>query len=193
MTLKQKIGLGIVVCVSIPLVWQLIFLLGESKRQQASRAAARGDIAHLGQLLDAGVSPNAYVRLETDSSWFWIIRQTFQHGDNGAFGKPLILTAAESNNIQEVYFLLEKGANVNSAGGAGETALLQAARHGNLEMAKLLLAHGADPYACYKGGGGNHSPYPAVEALLENARAHWVTNDHRKTHEHRIHPAGDNL
>ena len=174
-------------------MYQTLWLMGEAKRQAASRVAARGDVAELRSLLDSGVSPNSYVRTEEDPQWFWIVRQTFQHGDNKALAKPLILTAADANNSEEVDLLLSRGASPNAPDGGGMTALWVAVHQGNVFMAQDLLRHGADPYAGPKGSPAPSSMDQKMEAMLDDARKHWVVNDGRKNHDHRLQPAGDNL
>jgi len=63
----------------------------------------------------------------------------------------LVFAAGEGGNdsqspgqIAAVKLLLERGARVDAANFAGDTALHEAARRGYLESIRLLLAHGAD-------------------------------------------------
>jgi ankyrin repeat protein len=56
---------------------------------------------------------------------------------------PLLIAASANGNIDVVRLLLARGANVNDADGVGITPLVAAANVNDLEVAKLLLAHGA--------------------------------------------------
>jgi len=70
---------------------------------------------------------------------------------------------------------LEHGANANYRYSAGYSPLLTAAANGRLDIAKLLLAHGADPHAttttenprCPLPRSANH---PEVAAVVSGAR-----------------------
>jgi ankyrin repeat protein len=55
-----------------------------------------------------------------------------------------LLTAAQTNDLATVKNLLEKGVDVNMRGPDRNTPIMEAAYAGHLEMAKLLLVHGAD-------------------------------------------------
>ena len=59
-------------------------------------------------------------------------------------GVSVLVVAAHSGHRKLVAFLLEKGADIN-ADKAGYTALHAATLRGDLDMVKLLLAHGANP------------------------------------------------
>ena len=56
-----------------------------------------------------------------------------------------LLLAAGKGDIPAVTALLDKGANVNAENGHGITALYYAADQANVDLAKLLLARGANP------------------------------------------------
>ena len=65
-------------------------------------------------------------------------------------GSTALVAATEANDTATVSLLLQKGANVNSAGlfyavaVPGQTPLMNAAAHGNVDVIKMLLAKGAD-------------------------------------------------
>ncbi len=58
--------------------------------------------------------------------------------------RPLICIATMFSQLNTVKMLLKNGANVNDLDGSGVTPLMFAAREGNIEMVKFLLAKGAD-------------------------------------------------
>lgn len=85
-------------------------------------AVARGDGAMLDALLDAGVAPDGVVPC-----------------------KALDL-AIDLDRLALAERLLKAGARANPmAADAVDVPMLSAARHGNVEAARLLLRHGADP------------------------------------------------
>ena len=60
-------------------------------------------------------------------------------------GQPLIVLAAEKNNYDLLAYLVDNGADVNALDiYTGETALIKAARNGNLEMVIKLLGANAN-------------------------------------------------
>jgi ankyrin repeat protein len=65
----------------------------------------------------------------------------------GTVGRPNItplLAAASSSNPDMVRYLITKGARVDVKDAVGQTALMNAAAFGSIEVIKLLLARGAD-------------------------------------------------
>lgn len=85
-------------------------------------AARHGRIENARLLLDAGADVNAAA----------------------PNGESALVTAAFSGQGKLAAFLLERGANPNDAG-AGYAALHTAVLRGDLELVKVLCAHGADP------------------------------------------------
>ena len=67
-----------------------------------------------------------------------------------------VADAAMGRDIEAVRSLLDQGADANAAHGDGMTGLHWAARHGDTEMAAMLIAVGADPGAVTRIGG--HTP-----------------------------------
>ena len=61
----------------------------------------------------------------------------------GKFRDTALSAAAENNCIAIVQYLLEQGADTEIADVMGWTPLIDASRHGHLEVAKCLLEHGA--------------------------------------------------
>jgi ankyrin repeat protein len=60
-------------------------------------------------------------------------------------GSTPLLAAAGENCVDTVAFLLDRGADVNAKNGDGWTALIKAASGNFPGVARVLLAHGADP------------------------------------------------
>ena len=60
------------------------------------------------------------------------------------FESSALLDATDANDTASVRLLIEKGADVNAKNLIGDTPLMNAAGHGNLEVMKMLLAKGAD-------------------------------------------------
>src|SRR4051812_8112735 len=106
--------------VVIAVLWWTTALSGEARRQEAMDAAQQGDTARLSRLLDEGVSPNAYVRTETPG-WFWILRQSFDRGDNRIFERALISQAAYGHHTRTAALLLSRGADPNAGSADGLT------------------------------------------------------------------------
>ena len=134
-------------------------------------AARYGDIEMIATLLDAGA--------EIDGP-----------GPN----TPLLLAAGSPTGDPALAYLLERGADPSRTDEAGHSALLHAASRHSLTCARLLVEHGADPFAPptakVRGGVnvlhmaaiGNRSGHESPEVLefllaLPNARAHLDVRD----------------
>lgn len=62
-----------------------------------------------------------------------------------ARGLALLVRAAQARRLVALQLLLDLGADVDEADSDGRTALHQAAHDGDLDIARLLVEHGADP------------------------------------------------
>lgn len=109
-------------------------------------AAARGGSVKAVQLLVAhGADVNAKERLRGQTALMWAVEQ--QHAD---VGRTLLEHGADIHARSNVWHQLENTAgNTNPAGDfemahGGSTPLLFAARHGDVETARVLLDAGAD-------------------------------------------------
>ncbi|OKL62495.1 hypothetical protein UA08_02536 [Talaromyces atroroseus] len=122
-------------------------------------AAARGDTRSIVTLLSHGADPNIIdvqlsgplsnaaaqgysvaVRLLLEAGAHTDIR----HSSGARKGSPLNVAARNATDILLLKSLLDFGADVNSSGNDGRTALAHAARKDNASFAMLLLEYGAD-------------------------------------------------
>lgn len=90
------------------------------------RAARKGQVNEIGRLLDAGADIEA-------------------HGGFFSLGQAPLGSAAYEGRKEAVEYLISRGADVGAKGEFGETVLWAAVSRGHLEIAKLLIDHGADP------------------------------------------------
>ena len=123
-------------------------------------AAKNGDAATIRALLRKGVNVNAKMRDGTTA----LMQASFNsyRGDpvksvqallakgadvnarDGGGKTALMLAAYGEKNSEVIHALLGKGANVNAKDNKGGTVLMLASWYGNLELAKILLAKGAE-------------------------------------------------
>ena len=118
-------------------------------------AAARGDLAHVQELVEQGVSKEKTGFHGETPLWaasrkchLDVVRYLVEQGammekadSNGC--TPLIM-ASIYGHLDVVRYLLGQGAHSNNATDAGTTPLHYAAQYGHLEAAQLLMVHGAD-------------------------------------------------
>ena len=78
-------------------------------------------------------------------------------------GETLLHLAVSSNRTDVLLYLLEQSLAIDEPDSCDQTALHLAANEGNLEMVKILLEHGADPFL-----GRNSSFLPMSIALGSN-------------------------
>ena len=72
---------------------------------------------------------------------------------NKSLGETLLHRAARNNRVDVVKFCLESDVcDVNARDNAGYTPLHECSSRGNLEVARLLLEHSAEPNASATGG-----------------------------------------
>lgn len=88
-------------------------------------------------------------------------------------GKTIVFAAVDTGDAAYVRALVEAGANAKRANDYEVPPLAEAARTGNLEMCKILLAGGADPNAAPAGfpllfGPVNEDHLDVVRLLLES-------------------------
>lgn len=119
--------------------------------------------------------------------------------DRGADLEPSVVEAAMKGDVEGVRALLRTGADVNATQGDGMTALHWAAEHGNAELARVLVAAGANVRAVTRLG--DYTPLHiaarggasgVVGALLEaGADVHARTSAGGVTPLHYAAAAGD--
>ena len=76
-----------------------------------------------------------------------------------------MMNAVQSNKLNALQLLIKAGADVNAQDNRGFTALHRAAEMGHLEIAKELLATGADKHIAAQG----HTALSLAEARQEAA------------------------
>ncbi|MDP9242584.1 MAG: ankyrin repeat domain-containing protein [Actinomycetota bacterium] len=122
-------------------------------------AAALGDVARVGEILDAepfivsALAPDGFSALHLAA--FFAQPSVAQllvdrdadvnvEADNSSHVQPLH-SAVAGRDVRCVQILLDAGANVDGRQHGGWTALMAASEHGDLEVVRSLLAVGADP------------------------------------------------
>lgn len=133
---------------TIRLLVILILVTPSCKKNLVARPQSEDakNAAKITQLLDGGTSPNEY------------------------FGnKPMLSVAASGGSAEVVALLLKRGADVKQRGRlTGRTALFDAAKREELEIATLLLDAGADPQA------QNHAGETALQVAALAQRSAMV-------------------
>ncbi|MGC2817877.1 MAG: ankyrin repeat domain-containing protein, partial [Candidatus Acidiferrum sp.] len=98
------------------------------------------------------------------------------HAKGDSQDQPLLEKAVLRGDAAKVKELLEKGTSPNQKSRFSEPLLVIAGRYGGLEIARQLIAHGADPFAHISGGGdalwsaAAHGHEQIVTHLLEKAK-----------------------
>lgn len=120
-------------------------------------AATQGDSETVAVLLSHGAAVNARaengwtaVTLAAATGQAAVVKQLLEAGADAniadIYGWTPLMRAVDSDRAEVVRVLLQnKSVRVNARDDQGETALHHAAAGGSLEIARLLLAHGADP------------------------------------------------
>lgn len=137
------------------------------------QAAMYGDAALLGYLLDHGAEVNAtnddgataLMRAAGDYDKVNVLLERGAKVDaKSALGRtPVLIAANFPGNTRTVKLLIERGANVKDQDPFGDTCLTAAAKRGDVEMVKALVAAGADLFA----GGRPPLAWAAEEGNLE--------------------------
>ncbi len=97
-------------------------------------------------------------------------RGTASANSKDSDGTPFLTLAVYSGDVATVRLLLERGAKVDARTTRGRTALFEAAFFDQTEIARLLLAHHADPNAVlpFRNGAppSEHTPYTPLAAAV---------------------------
>lgn len=143
-----KVALVICTCLS------LIFSVNVSAHAQLARAAEKGQIDEITQLLEQGIDVNSRLNDGT-TALHWAVLRDQQESVSllmEAGADPLVLNrngisplflAAQNGNKKIVSWLLNAGADPDTLSENGETILMTAAHTGKSEVVNLLLASGA--------------------------------------------------
>ena len=122
-------------------------------------AAHWNDLSTAGRLLDAGADENAAndlgvtpVMLAAENGSGPMMRRLLEAGADASAavstGEPVLMRAARSGGVEAVTALLEAGAVVDAREPTrGQTALMWAAAQRHPAVVRVLIEHGADPYA----------------------------------------------
>ena len=121
------LGLAAMALVSLPLMASGKNMTGNPLHA----AAARGDVATIGNLLSKGAEIDA-------------------RDDKG---RTPLLVATHANRIDAARALIEKGADVNAKDDIEDSPYLYAGARGHLEILKMTLTHGADLKSTNRYGG----------------------------------------
>lgn len=118
---------------------------------------AKDDTEKCNLLLDAGLLANTYTAegvpmlcIATRNDCFDKVKWLLERGaDINAVSKDrgysAVMDAVWRKNFEITEYLIEKGANLDFISSDGQPILVLAIGNGNLKIAELLLAHGADP------------------------------------------------
>lgn len=116
-------------------------------------AAARGDVAELRRLLDAGAAVN----------------------DRDRRGRNAVLAATQGGHVEAARLLIARGADVNAQDDIQDSAFLLAGAEGHAEIVRLALAAGADLRRTNRYGGTalipacHHGHVETVRVLLASS------------------------
>jgi len=131
------------------------------------RAARNADGAAMRLLLDRGADPNLTTRNHVNALMALV------GGLGRKYGADLHVSADEERNaVQEITRLIDRGADVNAASDAGQTALHAAAMVGANGVVRFLVDHGARLDAKNRQG-----RMPRDEALRGMANVDGALND----------------
>jgi hypothetical protein len=100
------------------------------QRRAMYDATQAGDLAKMGQLLDGGAEPDAFVAART--------------ADGAVFQDTALVAAARAGHLEAVRLLLDRGASPGLANSNGGTPLMAAAAGGHAGLERELATPGAE-------------------------------------------------
>lgn len=131
----------------------------QKRNAQMAAAIERSNAKRVHTLLLRGVNPNgsarslSYLQLAVMRASIDVVRQLLKAGAEpnkpDHFGDTALHAAADRGSRSIVNLLISKGANVNAHNDLGATPLFLAS---SVYVARVLVAHGADPNATVKDG-----------------------------------------
>jgi beta-lactamase regulating signal transducer with metallopeptidase domain len=142
---------------------------GQTGSSALLEAAARGDLATIESLLNAGANVNSVVQGDgtplieaARAGRLAAVRTLLDRGADpnlgvAGDGNPLIMAAREGHT-EIVTLLLDRGAIIDRIVPEDENALIQASAHGRLETVRLLIARGANVNQGAMGSGEWRTP-----------------------------------
>ena len=148
-------------------VWVPLLLLSSCAQHRdiaLLQAARQGDTQALQTLLSRGADPNqkdagglTALILSTRTGTVPAVETLLRHGADpnlrgGVNGWTPLMHAIHKNQPGAAHALLDGGAQVDSRGRSGETALMMAAGYGYTPLVELLLERGANPRAATPDG-----------------------------------------
>lgn len=149
----------------MPALLGCVFLPAWNIHEAAGRGETGKVVDFLNQGADVnsksyGVAPLVYAlkKRHIETAKVLIERGADVNFVDNTYRTPPIVYAAMYRDKALTKILIDKGANVNAKTGSGYnvkpgfTALIEAAYHGDVEIGRLLLEHGADPHAETNGG-----------------------------------------
>lgn len=149
---------------------------------------AAGNVEHVKLFLEGGIDPAARNASSQTALWLAVehnhldvleallaagVAPNETNAPVGSGGKTIVFAAVDTGDVAYVRALVEAGADARKANDYEVPPLAEAARTGNLEMCKVLLAAGADPNAAPAGfpllfGPVNEDHLDVVRFLLES-------------------------
>lgn len=136
-------------CAAMP-AWNIHEAAGRGETEKVADFINRGADVNA---TSYGVSPLVYAlkKRHIETARVLIERGADVNFTDNTYRTPPIVYAAMYRDRELIKLMIDRGANVNAKTGSGYeanpgfTALMEAAYHGDVEIGRLLLEHGADP------------------------------------------------